>query len=132
MDGAIFEPERGSFSIRSRKNKDFRGVVLSYVAQGNPQFDEEIAKKYPFRPEIKNPAHGAGRVLGREGRSSYSGRKLGKKGGWPKRLASRGRYSVIRFPGSLPITRKYNIADGALVVQRDEVIIYRPDGAETN
>ncbi len=99
------------FFDKFEKIKGFRGGVLAYSAQGNPQIDEEIAKKHPFRPEKKNPARGAGRVSSREGRSSFSGRKKDRKGGWPKRLASRGRYSLVRLPGSLPFTREPTITD---------------------
>jgi hypothetical protein len=37
------------FFCKVKENKDFRGDVLEYVAQGNPQFDAEIAKKRRFR-----------------------------------------------------------------------------------
>jgi len=48
----------GSFRFRKKwffceieEGKDFRGVVLAYVAQGNSKPDAEIAKKRSFRAE---------------------------------------------------------------------------------
>ncbi len=41
-----FRKER--FLCKVKEGKDFRGVVLVYVAQGNPQPDAEIAEKHLF------------------------------------------------------------------------------------
>lgn len=48
METACSRFRKERFLCKIKEGKDFRGVVLVYVAQGNPQPDAEIAEKRLF------------------------------------------------------------------------------------